>query len=106
MSIDFLRLNFIDTYNSFMGYVDIADQLWGQYRPDVWMRQRKWWWAIFLWEIGTAAVNAYLIYSHMHDDEVKKKRGGLGKKWTHLQFQEQLALNLIWTDKAVQSQHT
>ena len=35
VSIDFLRLNFIDTYNSFMGYVDIADQLRGQYRPDV-----------------------------------------------------------------------
>ncbi len=35
-----------------MGYLlnqtDVADQLRGQYRSDVWMRHQKWWWSIFI----------------------------------------------------------
>ena len=46
-TLKFLRLNQIDTYNNTMGDVDLADQLRGLYRPDVWVRNRKWWWAIF-----------------------------------------------------------
>jgi hypothetical protein len=40
-----------------MNSTDIADQLRGSYRPDRWMRQRKWWWAFFIWGIGVAGVN-------------------------------------------------
>ena len=49
-----------------MNSVDLADQLCGVYRPDgLWMRQRKWWWSIFLWGMGQSIVNAYLIYNRV-----------------------------------------
>ena len=57
----YLRLNVIEDYNHHMNSTDIADQLRGSYRPDRWMRQRKWWWAFFIWGIGVAGVNAYKI---------------------------------------------
>ncbi|KAK3254785.1 hypothetical protein CYMTET_36015 [Cymbomonas tetramitiformis] len=61
--ISFTRLNVIDDYNHNMNGVDIADQLREIYRFDgPWMRQRKWWWALFLWGIGVAVVNAYILY--------------------------------------------
>jgi hypothetical protein len=42
-----------------MNSTDIADQLWGVYRPDHWMRHRKRWWAYFIWAIVVADVNVY-----------------------------------------------
>ena len=45
-NMKFLRLNQVDDYNNLMGGVDIADQLRGVYRPDHWLRNRKWRWSI------------------------------------------------------------
>ena len=42
-----LRLNVNDDYNYGMGGADIADQIRGSYRFDHWVRNYKWWHAIF-----------------------------------------------------------
>jgi hypothetical protein len=92
----YLRLNVIDEYNNNMNNVDIADQLRGQYRPDFWMRHKKWWWAVFIWGLGVAGVNGYKIYVAMWDEEKEKGREDLPAKWTHAEFIEQLVYDLIF----------
>ena len=91
----YLRLNVIEEYNNNMNSTDIADQLRGNYRPDRWMRQRKWWWSFFIWGLGVASVNAYRIYDVLYEEEKKKNTPGLPRKWTHVEFREQLVYDLI-----------
>ena len=91
----FLRLNVIDDYNHKMNGTDIADQLRGVYRPDHWMRNRKWWWSYFIWGIGVASVNAFKIYGSIYDDNVKEGRVGLNRKWTHAEFLQELVYDLL-----------
>jgi hypothetical protein len=78
-----------------MNSTDIADQLRGSYRPDRWMRQRKWWWAFFIWSIGVACVNAYKIYKVLYDKEDAKKTPGLPPWWRHARFLEELVYDFI-----------
>eukprot|EP01048_Picozoa_sp_COSAG05_P021918 COSAG05_NODE_4189_length_1630_cov_6.087524_1_plen_446_part_10 len=92
--IEYLRLNLIEWYNSGMGGVDIADQLRNQYRPDHWMRKRKWWWSIYLWAIGVVQTNAYLLYK-----SVQLKAGNKKTMLTHHGFLQKLALQLIWPER-------
>lgn len=99
----YLRLNVIEEYNMRMNSTDIADQLRGNYRPDLFMRQRKWWWAIFIWAIGVASVNAYRIYCVLWDEENAKKTPGLPKKWSHKEFREQLVYDLIFDGNDVKT---
>ena len=110
--VGFLRLNLIDQYNSNMNSVDVADQLRNQYRPDHWMRNRKWWWAFFIWGLGVATTNAYKMYCSMYDKEKarraqrRRNSGGMPKKWTHLEFQIELIYDLLYpgqTDVHLQS---
>jgi hypothetical protein len=96
----YLRLNVIDDYNNNMNSTDIADQLRGSYRPDRWMRQRKWWWAFFIWVIGVAGVNAYKIYEVMYDEEEAKKTPGLPPRWTHARFLEELIYDFIFPGRS------
>jgi hypothetical protein len=93
--MDSLCLNVIDEYNKNMNGTDIADQLRGVYRPDHWMRHRKWWWAYFMWAIGVAGVNGYKIYEVLYDDEKKEGRINLPAKWTHAEFLEELVSDLL-----------
>ena len=79
--VQVLRLSLADLYNFNMNQVDRADQLRHYYRPDgLWMRMRKWWWAVFLWALGQAVVNAYVAYL-----AVCKEEGA--KPMSHLRFQ-------------------
>ena len=101
----YLRLNFIDNYNNHMNGTDIADQLRNQYRPDYWMRNRKWWWAFFIWGIGVASVNAFKMYESMYEEEIQHhgnqriQSTGIPKKWTHLEFIVELVYDLVFPGK-------
>ena len=95
LDIGYLRLNFIDDYNNGMNYVEMADQLRNQYRPDHWMRNRKWWWAFLIWSIGVSATNAWKLYDVMYDT-AQGNGENLPTKWTHRDFLVQLAYDLIF----------
>ena len=97
----YLRLNAIEEYNNHMNSTDIADQLRGNYRPDRWMRQRKWWWAFFIWAIGVAGVNAYRIYKVIYDEEEAKKTPGLPKRWSHAKVLEELVYDFIFLGRSM-----
>eukprot|EP01043_Picozoa_sp_COSAG02_P009074 COSAG02_NODE_302_length_25234_cov_43.365307_14_plen_804_part_00 len=94
--IEYLRLNLIEWYNAGMGGVDIADQLRNQYRPDHWMRKRKWWWAIYMWALGVVNTNAFLLYK-----SVQQRAGKTKTMLSHHAFLERLAFQLIWPDKYI-----
>ena len=74
-----------------MGNVDFSDQLRGNYRLDIGVRNRKWWWSMWFWALGVMFVNAYILY--------KKSQLSLGvdKKdlLSHHDFRKQIALHWI-----------
>ena len=49
-----------------MNNVDQGDQLRGTYRFDRLMWKRKWWWAIWMWDVQVLLVNAYVLYRSAH----------------------------------------
>jgi hypothetical protein len=67
------------------------------------MRQRKRWWAFFIWGVGIAAVNVFKMYESMYEEE-KERRGarrstsgvGMPKKRTHLEFLVELVYDFIF----------
>jgi hypothetical protein len=96
----YLRLIIIEDYNMNMNLTNIADQLRGSYWPDQWMRQRKWWWAFFIWSIGVAGVNAYKIYEVLYDKDNAKKMPELPPQWTHARFLEELVYDFIFPGRS------
>jgi hypothetical protein len=104
--VKFLHLNMIDEYNHQMNLVDMADQLWGVYRPDHWMQMKKWCWAIWLWGLGVARTNGYKIYEVMYDAKLKKHRWkNVPPRWTHASFNKELVSNLIFPDETATAKH-
>ena len=85
----FLRLNLNDDYNYGMGGADIADQLRGAYRFDKWMRNYKWWHAVFWWGFQVLLVNSYIVYCRYFESK------GL-KPMSHCKYQEQVGK--VWLD--------
>jgi hypothetical protein len=92
--IRFLRLNVIHKYNHTMGHVDVADQLRGSYRIDIYVRNRKWWWAIMFWAFGTLLTNSYVVYIKVNIAEGVDRKQLL----THYEFRKEIALN--WLDSS------
>ena len=79
-----------------MNGVDRADQLVKYYEIGAHIRNTKWWWSIFLWALGTASVNAYLLYKgYMISHGTKPLR--------HYEFRKSIALG--WLDWKKIGQH-
>ena len=90
-SMKFLRMNNNITYNKEMGNVDVADQLRGNYRLDIGVHNRKWWWSMWFWALGVMLVNAYIVY------KIYQLSRGVDKKdlLSHHDFRKQIALHWI-----------
>ena len=105
--IIFPRLNIIDDYNNGMGNVDISDQLRLQYRLERFIRNRKWWWSFFLWGVGQACVNAYIIYKKKYKDFLdciknKKRKPCVSPMLSHVEFLKAIAEDLMWPENQPQ----
>ena len=85
VDVPFFRLNIVDEYNFGMGNVDQADQLRLQYRIHYWIRNRKWWWAIYFWILECSLTNCYVLYRKFYELHDRKPL-------THYAFIENIAL--------------
>jgi hypothetical protein len=65
------------------------------------MRNRKWWWAIFIWGIRVAGVNVYKIYEVMYEDAKRANNEIMPPKWTHQCFLEELVNNFVFPGAAL-----
>ena len=101
MKVDapFFRLNIVDEYNNGMGNVDQADQLRLQYRIHYWIRNRKWWWAIFFWIFENALTNCYVVYRKFHELHERKHL-------SHYEFIRKIGLAWLKPSAYWQSQAT
>ena len=86
----FYRLNLVDEYNLVIGNVDQADQLRLQYRIHYWLRNCKWWWAIFFWVYELSLTNCYVLYLKFYQLHLRKP------PWNHYEFIR--AVTLAWID--------
>ncbi|KAK3276072.1 hypothetical protein CYMTET_15833 [Cymbomonas tetramitiformis] len=73
-----------------------VDQLRDHYRFNgPWVRQRKWWWALFLWATGVAAVNSYLLYKR----QCELRKVPKSRILSHMEFSVQLAATFCGSAK-------
>ena len=86
VNVPFYRLNIVDEYNAGMGNVDIADQLRLQYWIHYWIRNQKWWWAIFFGVFECSLTNSYILYRKFY--QVHEKKPPL----SHYDFVRQVSL--------------
>ena len=68
--------------------VDQADQLRLQYCIHYWIRNTKWWWALFFWIFESSLTNCYIIYKKFHELHERKHL-------SHYKFIKQVALAWI-----------
>ena len=94
VDIKFHRLNIIHMYNFGMVSVNVAYQLLMQYRPDHWMRNRKWWCYIFIWGLRGALTNSYIIYRKKHQSK-RNNMYRVPNDMSHLQLLESLPTHLM-----------
>jgi hypothetical protein len=92
VSMEFLRLNVNDNYNGEMNDVDISDHLRKIYEFNHWLRNKKWWWSIFLYAMEVLLTNAYLVYCSVMDEAGVER----AQRRTHYQFLLEIAV--AWID--------
>jgi len=92
VAMKFLCTELQDDYNHMMNHVDRADQLRGSYRVDKWIRNRKWWWSMWLWGLETLLVNAYVLYKETH---LKAWKTPSKKLLTHYDFRRDIILTWL-----------
>ena len=85
--IDLDRPNAISLYNQYMCGVDRHDQMRACY--DLGKHSKKWWITLFHNLLNIAIVNAYILYKDSSQRQTRVKR------YTHLHFRRELALQLI-----------
>lgn len=66
VNIAYYQTNIQNMYNFNMNSVDISDQLRSLYGFQHWVRNIKWWWALFMWVLCIILVNAYMLYKTAH----------------------------------------
>lgn len=72
----------VKNYNAHMGGVDLMDNMVACYRTR--MRQKKWWWPIFVYFFDVAIVNAWLLWRKAKDNNCKL-----------LDFRRKLAITIL-----------
>ena len=92
---EFLRTNLQDDYNNGMDDVDVSDQLRTIYRFDYWLRNQKWWWAMWMWGVSVVIVNVYVLYVASHVLIWKQDKS---KLISHYEFRKDISLGLIDPD--------
>jgi hypothetical protein len=98
--LKFLCLNINNDYNYGMGDVDVSDQSWNSYRFNIWIRQYKWSWSIFLWWLGVSMVNTYVLYKKFMIEQGVDKKDLLSQ----YKFRHQIALSWIDSTKILMRQ--
>ena len=71
--------------------MDIADQLRASYRCDIGVRNRKWWWSIWFWDLGVMLVNSNIMYLKVYLSHGRQKKDLL----THHDFRQAIAIYWI-----------
>ena len=92
VEIEFLRTELQNDYNNNMNDVDISDQLRKVYCFNRWLRNRKWWWVLFMWGLGVILVNSYVAYVSANTLIWREKRKDL---ISHYEYRKAIALALI-----------
>ena len=69
-NIDIPKPEVIVNYNKYMGGVDQMDESIACYRTR--MRQKKWWWPIFLYFIDATVVNAWILWKKKTNNKTLK----------------------------------
>ena len=62
VAMKFHHVNIVDEYNSHKKNVDVADQLQGSYRFDLFLRKTKCWLSMFFWCFQIILTNSYILY--------------------------------------------
>mgnify|MGYP000036765968 CR=1 FL=1 len=93
VDVNFLRINVIDDYNHKINAVDVSDQLRNTYRMTHWLRQRKWWWSIFIWGLGMLLTNSYKRYTTLMDQE------NVPRSARHTHYDYLLSIATAWIDR-------